>query len=69
MPLKITKDQFNFITIKNASIYSPRDFLKVNGATKIIAILNEGLDNRTVRETDVNETSSRSITVFAIKII
>lgn len=36
------------------------------GPQSLIKILNEGLDHRTMRETEINESSSRSHLMFKI---
>ena len=38
------------------------------GPFALIQMLETGFDNRTIRETDTNETSSRSHLIFTIKI-
>ena len=39
-----------------------------DGAAQLIKIFREGLDNRVVRSTEANETSSRSHMVFALRL-
>jgi hypothetical protein len=39
-----------------------------DGAAQLIKLFREGLDNRVVRSTEANETSSRSHMVFALRL-
>ncbi len=39
-----------------------------DGAAQLIKLFREGLDNRIVRSTEANETSSRSHMVFALRL-
>jgi len=38
----------------------PKNFLSADGVEELIKVFNKGVDNRKMRSTDINETSSRS---------
>ena len=65
--LAVTKDKYNLVTVSGATIEKPKNFMKL-GPKELIEILKMGFDNRTTRETDNNETSSRSHLVLLLKI-
>ena len=65
--LRVVMEENNCPTVEGATkIYIP-DLIK-NGPNELIKIFNRGLDNRLMRSTDVNETSSRSHLLFSMKV-
>ena len=66
-PLKIVNDRNNCPWVENATKVQRKLFLKT-GAEELIAVFNRGLDNRKMRSTEVNETSSRSHLIFSMTV-
>ena len=52
------------MTVDNATKLS----FDLDDIEKLLAVYEKGIHNRTMRETDVNETSSRSHLIFAVMI-
>lgn len=54
------------VSIAGSSEIEVIDFFAEDGVEKLIKIFNDGLDNRLMRATDANETSSRSHLLFTM---
>ena len=54
------------VSIRNICLHEADGFLDADGDTKLIKVLNKGLDNRLMRSTEANEASSRSHLLFAV---
>ena len=63
--LVIKKDNEHNIVMVEGATMVPVDFRQAKGLEQVY---NQGLDNRAMRSTDVNETSSRSHLIFSIYI-
>ena len=69
--LEVIEDgRTGLIEIKGATLIQPttKDFLAENGEEIFIKAINTGLDNRLMRATNANETSSRSHLVISFVI-
>jgi hypothetical protein len=66
--LSIEEDANDLIYVKGATVISPDDFTSEDGVDQLIRIFNRGVDNRIMRSTDINETSSRSHLLFSIRV-
>jgi len=66
--LSIKKDEHDLVYVDGATVISPSNLKDENGVEQLIKIFNTGVDNRVMRSTDVNETSSRSHLLFSIRI-
>ena len=66
--LEITLDSFGIVTVKNVKEKNFFDFIQ-NGPKELTQIFDKGKYNRVMRTTYENETSSRSIMVFTVRII
>jgi kinesin family protein C1 len=63
--IRIKTDQ-GYVHYENATKIKMN--VEKNAAAKLINLFKEGLDNRIVRSTEANETSSRSHLLFTLKI-
>ena len=66
--LHIRVDDRNLIYVQGATQIVPNDFLSPYGVDALIKVFNKGVDNRKMRSTDINETSSRSHLLFCIRV-
>jgi hypothetical protein len=66
-PLKVIVSESGEVMVSGVKEIEPVGFLDAGGDEKLIKIFNKGLDNRLMRETDANATSSRSHLLFTIK--
>lgn len=67
-PLQVVVSESGEVTVAGAKEIEPVGFLEEGGDERLIKIFNNGLDNRLMRETDANATSSRSHLLFTIKL-
>lgn len=65
--IHIEQDANNLVVFKGAVEVICEDFI-VNGAEQLQKIFNAGRDNRIMRATEINETSSRSHLIFTLRI-
>ena len=66
--LKIKVDDRGLIYVEGATQIVPDKFLSEDGVEELVKVFNKGVDNRKMRSTDINETSSRSHLLFCIRV-
>jgi len=67
-PLEVIVSESGEVMVSGVKEIEPVGFLDAGGDERLIKIFNNGLDNRLMRETDANATSSRSHLLFTIKL-